>query len=216
MKRTIITTAVAALAVALVLPSAPASAGKTVKLAKDPAGDWGSNVDPTISPLGDALGQDIIGAAMSSDKKNVNFIIELNSLPAIGWAPEVTRYQWEFSTKAGAFELDGKFTNYSRGACDPTSGQCPPPRDPGMQPFMLRGNCVSGTVVTCEELGFIQAQFDAAKGTITIPVPMKAIKVKRGSKVLGGAITTSPAAFFTVNAGPNDTLSVIKAYKIPR
>lgn len=211
--------AIAGLAAALVLPSTTAVAAgkgkaKTKKLAKDPVGDWGANVDPSISPIGDALGQDITGASMGSDKKNLTFVIELNSLPPSGGAPEVSRYQWEFNVNGNAFELDGKFSNYSRGACDPTSGQCPPPRDPGMQPFMLRGNCVSGTVITCEELGFVKANFDAAKGTISIPVPLKMIKAKKGSKVFGGTITTSPSAFFTVSAGPNDTLSVTKTYKI--
>ena len=214
MKRFSIAIAVAGLAAALVLPSTATAAGKSVKLGTDPAGDWGANVDPTISPIGDALGQDLTGASMSQDKKNLNFVIELNSLPATGGAPEVSRYQWAFNVNGNAFELDGKFSNYSRGACDPTSGQCPPPRDPGLQPFVLRGNCVSGTVITCEELGFLKGQFDAAKATITIPVPLKLIKAKKGSKVFGGTLTTSPAAFFTVSAGPNDTLTATKTYKI--
>jgi len=216
MKKFLIGMLIAGLAAVFVLPSTSVAAGKTKRLAKDPAGDWGSNVDPTISPVGDALGQDITGASMGRNKKNLNFIIELNSLPPNGGAPEVSRYQWAFNVNGNAFELDGKYTNYSRGACDPTSGQCPPPRDPGMQPFMLRGNCVSGTVITCEELGFVHATFDADKATITIPVPLKTLKAKPRSKVLGGTITTSPAAFFTASAGPNDTLTISKIYKIPR
>jgi hypothetical protein len=222
MKKIVIAALIVGLTAAFVLPSSVATAkkkkkkGGVVKLGSDAAGDWGANVDANISPLGDALGQDLTGASMSSDKKNLNFIFELNSLPPIGGAPEVSRYQWAFNVGSGAFELDGKYTNYSRGACDPTSGQCPPPRDPGMQPFMLRGNCVSGTVITCEELGIVQATFDAAKATITVPVPLKLLKAKSGSKVLGGAVTTSPAAFFTASAGPEDSLTVTKAYKIPR
>ena len=207
---------VAGLAAALVLPSTPAAAGKLVKLGSDPAGDWGSNVDPGIGPIGNALGQDIIGAAIGSNKKTVTFVIQLNSLPPNGGAPEVSRYQWAFNVNGNAFELDGKYTNYSRGACDPTSGQCPPPRNPGMQPFMLRGNCVSGTVVTCEELGFVQGKFNATKASISIPVPLKLIKAKAGSKIFGGTITTTPSAFFTASAGPNDTLTMGKTYKIPR
>lgn len=220
MKKILTAVMTAGLIAALVLPSSTAVAakkkGKTVKLGKDPVGDWGANVDASISPLGDALGQDLTSAAMSNDKKKLNFIMGLNSLPPNGGAPEVTRYQWAFNIDGNAFELDGKYTNYSRGACDPTSGQCPPPRDPGMQPFMLRGNCVSGTVVTCEELGIVQASFDADKGTITIPVPLKSIKAKRGSRVIGGTLSTSLSAYFSANAGPEDTLTVTKTYKIRR
>jgi hypothetical protein len=69
--------------------------------------------------------------------------------------PEATRYTWNLDvdptphlvTEDGSnpdlksFDLDGKFTNFSRGACDPTAGTCPPPRNPGLQPFVLRGDC---------------------------------------------------------------------------
>ena len=219
MRKFIVAALAAGLVAAFVLPASTATAGKKariVKLGSDPAGDWGENAGAPLGPLGDALGQDITGAGMGADKKTLFFVINVNSLPPNGGAPEVSRYQWAFNVGGSAFELDGKWSNYSRGACDPTSGQCPPPRDPGMQPFVLRGNCVSGTVITCEELGFVQGQFDAAKATITIPVPLKLIKAKPGSKVLGGTITTTPAAFFTASAGPNDTLTLVKTYKIPR
>jgi hypothetical protein len=220
MKKILIAALTAGLVTALVVPGSVATAAKKkakiVKLASDPAGDWGANVATELAPIGDALGQDIVSASMGADTKNLNFVIGLNSLPPSGGMPEVSRYQWAFNVNGNAFELDGKYTNYSRGACDPTSGQCPPPRDPGMQPFMLRGNCVSGTVVTCEELGFVKGTFDAGKATITIPVPLKMIKAKARSKVIGGTITTTPAAFFTANAGPADTLTITKIYRLPR
>jgi hypothetical protein len=34
--------------------------------------------------------------------------------------------------------------------------------------------------------------------------------------VLGSTVTTSPSAFFTASAGPEDAMTVTKAYKIPR
>jgi hypothetical protein len=126
-------------------------------------------------------------------------------------------------------ELDGKFTNYSRGACDPTSGQCPPPRDPGTAPFLVRGNCVTtsagSNVSTCQEIGLVHAKFDAAKATITIPVPLAMIKAKSGSKIapamsdftslLGGPIVAVPATFLSESAYPADALIAATTFVVP-
>jgi hypothetical protein len=156
-------------------------------------------------------------------KSTVNFVIQLNSLPPWGGWPEVTRYTWGFILDGEVRELDGKFLNYTRGVCDPTSGQCPPPRDPGMQPFFLRGNCTTtGNVTTCEELGVVHAAFDPAKGTITIPVPLKLLGAKPGSKIqggttiFGGSISAAPSAFLSSGNGPADSMTVTKTFQVPK
>ncbi len=197
-----------------------------VVVGTDSAGDWGAAVDANLAPIGDALGQDLVGAEIGPGEKGIlNFVIKLNSLPANGGIPEVSRYSWDFNVDGEAVELDGKYTNYSRGICDPTSGQCPPPRDPGQQPFFVRGNCttVEGTnVVTCQELGIVQATFDAAKATITIPVPAELINAKPGSKItpgvglFGGTVEAAPAAFLTSGNFPADGLLVTVEYVVPK
>ena len=200
-----------------------AKAKKPTVVGTDNAGDWGANVDPTIAPMGDALGQDLINASITSDGKNVNFIFGLNSLPANGGVPEISRYTWDFHVDGEYTEIDGKWTNYSRGICDPTAGSCPPPRDPGQQPFFVRGNCalVEGTnVQTCEEIGVVQGVFDPAGATITVTVPMDMIGAKKGSKITGGAnifggsISAAPAAFLTSGNFPYDTLTVLKTFVV--
>ena len=201
---------------------ANAKAAKALTVGTDPAGDWGQAVDANLARVGDALGQDLTGAAISFDGKNVNFVITLNSLPPTGGTPEVSRYTWDMNVNGKFVELDGKFTNYSRGVCDPTSGQCPPPRNPGMSPFFIRGNCATNeaNVKICQELGIVQAKFDAAAKTITVPVPAKLIGAKKGSKItpgtniFGGSISATPAAFFTSSAMPLDTLSVTKTFVV--
>lgn len=190
----------------------------------DAAGDWGGNVDPTIAPIGSGLGQDLTEAVIEMGEDNtVNFVIKVNSLPANGGAPEVSRYVWDVMVDGEFVELDGKWSNYSRGACDPTSGQCPPPRDPGMQPFMIRGNCTTDStanVTTCEELGIVKAVFDSAAKTITIPVPLELINAKNGSKIapgtniFGGSVSASPAAFFTSSAMPLDTMTLTGTFVV--
>jgi hypothetical protein len=218
------------------LMSVPAHAAKTAKpltVGTDPAGDWGSATDPTIGPAGDVLGQDLVGATIGmADAKTINFVIQLNALPPSGGMPEFSRYTWDFTVDGEARELDGKFTNYTRGACDPTSGQCDPaagklPRDPGLQPFLLRGECTdtatpATTLTFCEELAKIQAAFDAAAGTITIPVPVDALGAKPGSKIVGGigtfsaTISAAPSAFLTYGSFPMDGLITTKTFTVPR
>lgn len=210
----------------LVGSSTPASAGKKASgpqtVGVDEAGDWGA--DPLIAPIGDALGQDLTSAAIAMNGTDkVDFIIGVNSLPPIGGVPEISRYVWDMDVNGEFVELDGKFTNYSRGACDPTSGQCQKgPRNPGMAPFFVRGNCApnEANLTICEELGIVQGAFDAAKKTITVTVPLALINAKPGSKItpganiFGGSLSASPSAFFTSSAMPLDTLAVTKTFVV--
>ena len=217
------------LAASLVGAAAPASAGKKasgpVVVGTDEVGDWGaaSQAGSDISPVGDALGQDLTGASIAMNGTDkVDFIMTVNSLPATGGAPEISRYTWDMNVDGNFVELDGKFTNYSRGACDPTAGSCPPPRDPGMSPFMVRGNCAANeaNVTICEEIGIVQGAFDSAKKAITVTVPLEMLGAKPGSKItpgtniFGGSISATPSAFFTSSAMPLDTLTVLKTFVV--
>jgi len=203
--------------------------GKAAVVGTDAVGDWGTNGpngDASLNAIGDAQGMDLVSASIEpADAKTLNFVLTMNSLPPSGGIPEVARYTWDFNVDGEFRELDGKFTNYSRGTCDPTAGSCPPPRDPGMQPFFLRGNCgITETpaisLTTCEELAAIQGVFDSAAKTITIPVPLAALGAKKGSKIepgtniFGGSVSASPSAFITNNSMPMDTLVVTKTYVV--
>ncbi len=212
-------------------------------VARDEEGDWGQNTSlgSDGAAMGDVLGQDLVQGmiemADDTDEPTVNFLIKVSSLPRFGGWPEVTRYVWGLTVDGNYVELDGKYTNYSRGACDPTSGQCPPPRDPGQQPFFVRGNCTTTqNITTCEEIGVVQAVFAPDEGaplhlprppaTITIPVPLEMLGAKRGSKIssgmsdfaatAGGPIIAMPTAFFTFTAMPLDTMQMAGTFKVPK
>lgn len=201
------------------------SAAKAVVVGKDDVGDWGCNTgNCDLAPLADVLGQDLVSASIEkADAKTLNFIIGLNALPPSGGIPEFSRYTWEVITPKQGVQLSGAFTEYIRGVCNPTYNPliCPPPRDPGMAPFFLRvGGCTVGG--PCEEIGLVNATFDAASATITIPVPMEMLGVKPGSKIsggaslLGGTIYAAPAAMVTNASLPADTLIVDKTYVVPK
>lgn len=228
-KKLLVSLTAAVAAAAMVMPLGAAQAAKKkagpVVVGTDAEDDWG---DGSNTAVGDALGQDLTSATIGmADAATVNFVIGLKSLPPAGGAPEITRYTWDFAVDGEHLELDGKFTNYSRGACDPTSGHCPPPRDPGLQPFLLRGNCATDTTLpinltVCEELAKVQAVFDPAAATITIPVPVDALGAKPGSKIsgiagtFGGTISAAPSAFLTSDSMPMDLMVTTKTFVMPK
>lgn len=215
------------LVLALMAPVA-AAAAKAKKagpmvVGTDPV-DWGANAGAAdLGPVGDALGQELVEASIGmADAKTVNFIIKVNSLPANGGVPEFTRYNWDFMIDGNAFQLTGAWTDYLRGICNPLhTGACPPPSDPGTQPFFVReGPCTVGA--DCFVRSLTQAAFDAGAGTITIPVPLADIKGKPGSKIgpgvstFGGAIYAAPAALVSYASLPADSMMVDKTFVVPK
>ena len=235
-KRLAVFALAAVLAARLLLPAAGAAAKspapKTVVVGKDDPGDWGvtgPTSDDSLAPIGDFLGMDLIEASIAlADAETLNFIIKVNSLPPTGGMPEISRYIWSVLVGKEYVELDGKFTNYSRGTCDPTAGSCPPPRNPGPAPFLVRGNCETNdaNVTTCQEIGLVNATFAQAEGTITIPVPLEMIGAKPGSKIAagssdftsqaGGTIIAIPSAFFSRTDMPLDALVVTRKFVVPK
>jgi len=93
-----------------------------------------------------------------------------------------------------------------------------------MQPFVVRANCTADQVVICEEMGIVQATFDPATATITIPVPLALIKAKTGSEIAHGVsegstfsgVAAAPSAFYSHATAPYDTLTMTKSYVVPK
>lgn len=225
--RSVVTTALVSLLLLGMLAPGAAQAGKKKAgpqvVGTDDEGDWGTNADPNLAPLGGPLGQDLVEASIGlADPKTLNFIIKVTSLPPSGGVPESTRYNWDFTVNGNAYQLTGAWTEYLRGVCNPLhTNSCPPPQDPGQQPFFLRqGPCTVGA--ECHVLGIFQATFDPAAATITIPVPLETIKAKAGSKIgpgvstLGGTVYAAPAAVVSYASLPNDTMTVLKTFVVPK
>lgn len=215
----------------LVLVSAPPAVaggkkGPVVVATDDPA-DWGANVDPAIAPAGTPLGMELLGAAvgLSDDKKAINFIIKLAG-PSLGGIPELVRYGWEFTVDGDAYQLNGGRTELLRGMCNPltTEPACPPNVGDPVKltnfPFFVRsGPCSVGA--ECVVNAVVNATFDAAENTITIPVPLEVVGAKPGSTIgplggLFGAIYAAPGAVVTTNGLPHDAIAITKTIKLPK
>jgi hypothetical protein len=226
--RTISLLCVAALMGAAIMGSpADAKAKKKgpVVMGTDAADDWGSNVDAGLAPAAGPLGQELLEASIEQvDSKTLEFVIKVAELPPTGGMPEFTRYVWTINVDGELIQLDGKFTNYHRGACDPTAGTCPPPRDPGEGPFLVRGNCTDngGAAVTCEEIGLVNGTFDAAAGTISVPVPIDLLGAKPGSKITHGTqpgslfagVWAIPSVWASQGDMPKDELILVKTFVV--
>lgn len=190
-------------------------------------GDWGGGGD--LGTAGSAAGQDFTAAYLEYRDDTFFFVLELTELPPVGGTPEATRYGWSFRYNDLELELDGKFTNFSRGTCDPTAGSCPPPRYAGLYTFLLRGNCYTDSslpmsLTLCEEFARIPAQFDTAASTITIPIPANVLApegVKACDEIVGMAsfigdsIWAAPSAFITNTLMPFDDVAHMQPLVVP-
>ena len=83
------------LALASILSPTSVHAGEgPIIVGEDAIGDWGD--DPEAAPLADAMGQDLVWAAVDNPEPGmVHFIIKVTSLPPVGGVPEATRYVWD-------------------------------------------------------------------------------------------------------------------------
>jgi len=203
---------------------AGSSASPTV-VGTDDAGDFGRGTDPDLDPAiamaGAEAGMDLISASVEGLGDAVRFTIGVTSLPESGGIPESPRYVWNLRASGKEVELEGKFTNYSRGTCDPTGGACPPPRDPGEAPFLVRGNCVvtGDSLKTCEELALLHGTFDPATATLSVDVPMEFLgcEIAPGEANIADAahaIVAIPSAFLSSSGFPKDSLLVTETANV--
>jgi hypothetical protein len=231
MKKLLIAGLIASLAGLMLVPGpqaiAAGKAAKPVVVATDDPADWGANADATIAPAGTPLGMELLEASigLSEDKKAINFIIKLAG-PTAGGVPELVRYGWEFTVDGAAYQLNGGRTELVRGMCNPliTDPACPPavgdPATLANFPFFVRsGPCA--VQAECKIEAVVNATFDTAASTITIPVPLEVVGAKLGSTIgpmggLFGAIYAAPGALVSNTSLPHDAILLTKTIKLPK
>jgi hypothetical protein len=157
----------------IVVWAIPGHAGRPASavVATDPAGDWGSNHDPFIGPLGGPVGQDLLEASLAvTEPGKVDFVLKLAGLPGDQMF-DSTRYGWRFSVDRTPFLLTNFnvecVTDARPNDCEDAAGS-----GPLFEIYTLKPH---GFV------GMVQADLDRTANTITISVPTDFIEARKGS-----------------------------------
>jgi hypothetical protein len=165
--------AIATVTFGLVVSAMPVQAARPTSavVATDPAGDWGSNHDPYIGPLGELVGQDLLEASIAvTEPGKVDFILKLAGLPG-DQTFDSTRYGWRFRVGSKPYLLTNFnvecVTDGRPADCEDTAGSGPLFEIYTLQPHKL--------------VGMVLAQLDRTVNTITISVPADFINAGKGS-----------------------------------
>ncbi len=159
----------------LVFAAMPVQAARPASavVGTDPAGDWGSNHDPFIGPLGGPVGQDLLEASIAvTEPGKVDFVLKLAGLPADQMF-DTTRYGWRFSVDRSAYLLTNFnvecVTDARPEDCEDTAGS-----GPLFEIYTLKPHGFVGMVL---------AELDRTANTITVSVPGHLIDTKEGSVI---------------------------------
>ena len=194
------------------LPSPRALAGGSgaTVVGEDASGDWNQGV---AAPLGDSLGQDLVSATIGmKGNKTVVFGIVLNSLPA-GEQPAAA-YVWNFAVGDKEFALH-------KHPCSSPGGTCPTTARTFDLVECTQQVGVQVHVDSCEPVASIESKVDRASATITIPVPLDALKARPGDVIsprqlpsLQAYVPPSVALYDVAPLG--DVLPSTKTFTIPK
>ena len=179
----------AALAIgALMAAIVPANAAKQVTVIEDPAGDADNNQGAGASVPG---GFDIVSGTIVKKGANLEFSVKHADMPASGTLPEGFRFLWQFSVDGEEYRFTVKSADI--GKPDVIAGDGQDRVGQVYQGLFRLEQCTEEaapavlTLVNCRASEFFEGSFDPAEASMTWTVPMKAIKAKTGSTIVGGS-----------------------------
>lgn len=164
---------------------------KPMTVMTDAAGDAG-NQDSGI-PGVDQAGYDLVSGSVEQKGANLNFVVTHAAQLPIGTGHEVTRFMWAFSVNTTtSFRITAKMVDI---------GKPNPMTQDSMDRIgkanvtgwaKLEGDCATTTTpaanaINCSKLAELPVVFDAATKTISVEVPLKLIKAKKGTVIAGGS-----------------------------
>ena len=223
MKKAISLIALAGLLVGLI---GGAKAAAPVTVWEDVAGDAdvGQGLGSSIP-----AGFDLAAGSIVRKGANLEFTATHNDMPPTGTLPEGFRFLWAFSVNGKSnYRLTVKSVDL--GKPDAAAGQTDERigRADVTGHFRLEGECVqeatgSLTMVNCPPVAYLDGTWDPATMSFTVVIPMKTIKVKKGSLIGpggGGNIGicsicwVSHVAERSLDATIVDSAAMISSYKI--
>ena len=162
---------------------------KPTQVWEDAAGDAG-NQDSGV-PGVDQLGYDLVGGAIEKKGKNLNFVVTHAAQLPIGTGHEATRFMWAFNVGKGSFRITAKMVDIGKPNPMTQDGADRIGKANAQGFAKLEGDCATtatpaANAINCATLAEIPVTFDAAAKTITVEVPMKLVKAKKGSVITGG------------------------------
>ena len=155
---------------------------KAPALWTDPAGDADNG-----QGLGHSIpgGFDLAQGGILQKGKNLEFIVTHHDMPPTGSLPEGFRFLWSFGVGGEEYRITAKSADI--GKPDLLQGQTTERvgRVDVMGHFRLEGDCASEVVgalnaINCKPLAYLQGSFNGAAKMLTVTVPLKLIKVKKG------------------------------------
>lgn len=163
--------------------------------------------------LGDAERYDAIGAQINEayiaqpdpETGDLQFTLQMNSLPQPGALPEVVRYMWDFAVRGAdgstaLLQWEAKFTDVVKDVAVRN-------RVPSSPSMHLSGDCVQeGNLITCSHIAVLDGAFDADAGTVTVTVPAEILEEQLGAPLAGASIV-SATIFEGIVAIPSAVLS---------
>ena len=209
----------------LAVPRASATSSGTscTPVARDPAGDWGSNAAPTLGSVGNTLGADLVSACIAMpDKRTIDFEIGVHQLSSAHATSIPTGYVWHFTVARQLVELVSCELDDTTPACLQMDSK----QTQSAALFaLLLTDPVRGKTAA---LDVVLATFDPTHNSITIPVPISAFPFGiYGSKIVGsrrvggfaigsytGALVESNDASAPEYRVPNDTMNTSRAFLI--
>jgi hypothetical protein len=208
--------ATTAVAMMIVAPSLDAGAAKKrkrkpkppkpVTVMVDPAGDAGSTNGTANQALPGATeaGLDLTKGIIFQKGKNLLFTAQHAAMPESGTLPEGFRMVWGILVDGTIYQLTVKSLDVGKPDVMATVLLQDPQGEERVgtvyQGVARLEQC--GTEETpairfskCEVLSYNDATFDAAKKTVSFQIPMKDVKAKRGSVIIGGGQLADTGCF---------------------
>ena len=172
-------------------------------------------------------GWDITEGSIERKGANLEFTVTHGDMPPVGSMPEATRFLWNFNVGKTPFRLTVKSADL--GKPDVVGGQTDERigRTDVAGHFRLEGECATDATlplnrVNCPVVGYYSGTFDPATMSFTAVIPMKDLKAKPGSKIIGGASNicivcwVSQVAERSVDATIIDSAAQTGTYKVPK
>ncbi len=171
-----------------------AKAPKPVTLFEDDEGDAGINAAGPAPAVGET-GVDLVSGQVTQKGKDLEFVITHASMPPTGSFPEAARLIWGLTVGNTQYEMTIKSLDVGKpDVIASVMGQDPNGEErvgtiyQGVARFEECGTISLGINWSqCTTLGYYDAAFDTAAGTVTYTVPLDVMNAKKGTVIMGGS-----------------------------